>query len=170
MTPRRTCTANFQTQARTNRDRHRQTLKSTKVEQCDGACRTALVSSSVTDPRWRPSNAFFFNHVFDPCVNRVLGRIAHEDMRRMEAAIRASDLDWTIVRPSGLFDYPDVTRYVTEEGSADGLFTARSDLATAMLQQLTDSRFVRKAMGVVTTQVRPNIAKLIWTEATRKRS
>lgn len=39
-----------------------------------------------------------------------------------------------------------------------------------MLQQLTDGRFVHKAMGVVTTEVRPSIAKLLWTEATRKRS
>ncbi|HEX8008970.1 MAG TPA: NAD(P)H-binding protein [Trebonia sp.] len=135
-----------------------------------GVKRLVVVSSSVVDPRWRPSNAFFFNHVLDPYVNRVLGRTAHEDMRRMEAAIRASELDWTIVRPSGLFDHPDVTGYVTEENSADGLFTARSDLAAAMLKQLTDGRFVHKAMGVVTTQVRPSIAKLIWTEATRKRS
>jgi putative NADH-flavin reductase len=135
-----------------------------------GVKRLVVVSSSVIDPHWRPSHAFFFNHVLDPYVNRVLGRTAHQDMRRMEAAIRASDLDWTIVRPSGLFDHPDVTGYVTEDDSADGLFTARSDLAAAMLAQLTDGRFVHKAMGVVTTQVRPSIAKLIWTEATRKHS
>jgi putative NADH-flavin reductase len=134
-----------------------------------GVKRLVVVSSSVTDPRWRPSNAFFFNHVLDPYVNRVLGRAVHEDMRRMEAAIRASELDWTIVRPCGLFDHPDVTGYVTEEDSADGLFTARSDLAAAMLAQLTDGSFVHKAMGVVTTQVRPSIARLIWTETTRKR-
>jgi putative NADH-flavin reductase len=134
-----------------------------------GVKRLVVVSSSVTDPRWRPSNAFFFNHVLDPYVNRVLGRTVHEDMRRMEAAIRAGELDWTIVRPCGLFDHPDVTGYVTEEDSADGLFTARSDLAAAMLAQLTDGSFVHKAMGVVTTQVRPSIARLIWTEATRKR-
>jgi hypothetical protein len=42
-------------------------------------------------------------------------------------------------------------------------------LAAAMLAQLTDGRFVHKAIGVVTTQVRPSIAKVIWTEATRKR-
>jgi uncharacterized protein YbjT (DUF2867 family) len=135
-----------------------------------GIKRLVVVSSSVTDPRWRPSNAFVFNHVLDPYVNRVLGRTVHEDMRRMEAAIRAAELDWTIVRPCGLFDHPGVTDYLVEEDSADGLFTARSDLAAAMLQQFTDDRFVHKAIGVVTTQVRPNIAKLIWTEATRKRS
>jgi hypothetical protein len=108
--------------------------------------------------------------VFDPYVNRVIARTAHADMRRMEAAIQACELDWTIVRPSGLFDHPAVTDYVTGENSADGLFTARSNLAAAMLAQLTDTRYMHKAMGVVTAQVRPNIAKLIWTEATRKRS
>jgi hypothetical protein len=73
-------------------------------------------------------------------------------------------------RRSGPFGGVRAAGYVIEEDSADGLFTARSDLAAAMLGQLSDARFVRKAMGVVTTQVRPNIAKLIWTEATRKRS
>jgi putative NADH-flavin reductase len=135
-----------------------------------GVKRLVVVSSSAIDPCWRPSNAFFFNNVFDPYVNRVLARAAHEDMRRMEAALRACELDWTIMRPSGLFDHPDVTDYVTGENSADGLFTARSDLAAAMLAQLTDSRFTRRAMGVVTTRVKTNIAKLIWSEATRKRS
>ncbi|MBU3062671.1 SDR family oxidoreductase [Nocardia sp. NEAU-G5] len=134
-----------------------------------GVKRLIVISSSVLDPGWRPSNAVFFNNVFDPYVNRVLARTAHEDMRRMEAAVRASELDWTIVRPSGLFDHPDVTDYVTDENSADGVFTARSDLAAAMLGQLTDGRFTRKAIGVATTQIKPNIAKLIWSEATRKR-
>jgi uncharacterized protein YbjT (DUF2867 family) len=42
-------------------------------------------------------------------------------------------------------------------------------LAADMLAQFMDGRVVHKAIGVVTTQVRPSIAKVIWTEATRKR-
>jgi len=37
-----------------------------------------------------------------------------------------------------------------------------------MLAQLTDDRYVGKAMGVVTTNAKPGIAKLIWREAIRK--
>lgn len=131
--------------------------------------RLVTVSSSVMDPTWRPTGEFFFNNVMDPLVNRRLARTAHEDMRRMESLVRDSGLDWTIVRPSGLFDHPTVTRYHVAENVADGLFTARADLAAAMVAQLTDDRFVQRAMAVVTTEVRPSILGLIWREAVAKK-
>lgn len=134
-----------------------------------GVKRLIAVSSSVLDPAWRPSGAFFFNHVLDPYVNRVIARTAHEDMRRMEAVLGQSPLEWTVVRPSGLFDHPEPTRRLIGEGSADGVFTARADLAAAMLRELADGRYVRKAMGVVTRDVRPSLPRLIWREARRGR-
>ncbi|MFD8981688.1 NAD(P)-dependent oxidoreductase [Streptomyces sp. NPDC059564] len=133
-----------------------------------GITRLLTVSSSIADPNWLPTGAHFFNHVLDPLVNRRLGRTLHEDMRRMEAVIRQTDLDWTLVRPSGLFDHPVVTGYRTAETSADGVFTARADLAASMLRELEERRYVRTAMGVVTTAVKPNIAKLIWNEGVKK--
>ncbi|MET7418933.1 NAD(P)H-binding protein [Dactylosporangium sp. NPDC005555] len=134
-----------------------------------GVKRLVAVSSSVMDPAWRPTGEHFFNLVMDPLVNRRVARTAHDDMRRMEALVRASDLDWTLARPSGLFDHPAVTRFQTAPDVADGLFTARPDLAAAMLAQLDDDRFVRRAMAVITTDVRPGIARLIWQEARRSR-
>jgi putative NADH-flavin reductase len=133
-----------------------------------GVRRLVAVSSAVLDPRWRPSDAWFFNNVLDPYVNRKLGRTVHDDMRRMEALIRASDLDWTIVRASGLFSHPEVTEYAVSEDSADGVYTSRTDLAAALLEQLSDDTYVRKAVGVVTTAVQPGIVRLIWREAIRK--
>ncbi|MEV1331607.1 NAD(P)H-binding protein [Micromonospora costi] len=134
-----------------------------------GVKRLVTVSSSVLDPRWRPTGEFFFNTVMDPLVNRRFGRTTHEDMRRMEAVVRDSGLDWTIARPSGLFDHHGVTRYHAAEDVADGLFTARSDLAASMVAQLTDDRFVRRAMAVVTTDVRPRILGLLWREMVAKK-
>ncbi len=87
----------------------------------------------------------------------------------MEAVIRQTDLDWTFVRPSGLFEHPVVTDYHTDEASADGVFTARTDLASSMLRELEERRYVRTAMGVITTAVKPNIAKLIWNEGVKKK-
>jgi uncharacterized protein YbjT (DUF2867 family) len=133
-----------------------------------GVKRLLAVSSSVMDPAWRPSGETFFNTVMDPLFNRRMGRTVHDDMRRMEALVRDSDLDWTLVRPSGLFDHPAVTRYTIENDVADGLFTARPDLAASMVAQLAEERFVRRAMAVVTTDVRPSIVGLIWREAVRK--
>ncbi|MGW2281070.1 NAD(P)-dependent oxidoreductase [Streptomyces sp. NPDC001770] len=134
-----------------------------------GVKRLLVVSSSIADPQWRPSGAYFFNHVLDPLVNRRLGRTLHEDMRRMEAVIRRTDLEWTFVRPSGLFGHSAVTAYRTAETSADGVFTARTDLAASMLREAEERRYVRTAMGVITTAVKPNIAKLIWNEAIKKK-
>lgn len=134
-----------------------------------GVKRLIAVSSSVMDPTWRPSGEAFFNNVMDPLVNRRIARTAHDDMRRMEAIVRAEDLDWTIARPSGLFDHPTVTDYRVAEDVADGLFTARTDLAASMVAQLVDDRYVRRAMAVITTRVRPSIAGLIWREAVKKK-
>ncbi|MBO3745213.1 NAD(P)H-binding protein [Streptosporangiaceae bacterium NEAU-GS5] len=134
-----------------------------------GVKRLIAVSSSVMDPAWRPSGEFLFNNVMDPLVNRRVARTAHTDMRRMEALVRGADLDWTIVRPAGLFDHPAVTRYQVARDVADGLFTARADLAASMLAQLSDDRFVRRAMAVITTEVRPSLVRLIWREAVKKR-
>ncbi|QCD53645.1 NAD(P)-dependent oxidoreductase [Streptomyces hawaiiensis] len=134
-----------------------------------GIKRLLAISSSIADPNWRPTGAHFFNHVLDPLVNRRLGSTLHEDMRRMEAVIRQTDLDWTLVRPSGLFEHPVVTDYHAAETSADGVFTARADLAASMLRELEERRYVRTAMGVITTAVKPNIAKLIWHEGMKKK-
>jgi putative NADH-flavin reductase len=132
-----------------------------------GVRRLLAVSSSVLDPRWRPSGEHFFNYVLDPLVNRRIARTAHHDMRRMEAWLRSSDLEWTVVRPAGLFSHPEVTDYQVAEDVADGLFTARSDLAAAMLAEMAADRFVRRAMAVITTAVRPSIPRLIWQEVIR---
>lgn len=131
--------------------------------------RLVTVSTSVLDPTWRPTGEFFFNTIMDPLVNRRLGRTAHADMRRMEALVRDSGLQWTIARPSGLFDHPTITRYSVEEDVADGLFTARTDLAASMVAQLADNRFVERVMAVITTDARPSIVRLIWREAVASR-
>lgn len=130
-----------------------------------GVKRLFVISSVILAPGWRPSNAFFFNNVLDPLVNRIMARTTHDDMRRMEQVVRDSGLDWTIARPSGLFSNQAVTAYEVQEDQADGLFTAREDLAASLLAQLDGDAYVGRAMAVITTAVKPNVAKLIWREA-----
>ncbi|WP_042366918.1 NAD(P)-dependent oxidoreductase [Streptacidiphilus neutrinimicus] len=134
-----------------------------------GVKRLLAVSSAVLDPDWRPSGEFLFNHVLDPYVNRVVARTAHEDMRRMEALLAAGALDWTVVRPAGLFDHPAVTAYRTASGSADGVYTSRADLAAAMLREVVENAHPRAAMGVVTVDTRPGFLKLLREEVLRRR-
>lgn len=130
--------------------------------------RLVIVSSAAIDPAYRASDSLLFTRVMEPLFMRRPGRTLYEDLRRMEALVRTSELDWTIIRPAWLFNTSAVTDYHVAENSANGMYTARTDLAASMLAQLTDNRFVRRAVGVVTTTVAPNIIHQIWRESGRK--
>ncbi|WP_194820405.1 NAD(P)-dependent oxidoreductase [Nocardia sp. XZ_19_385] len=133
-----------------------------------GARRLAVVSSSAVDPQPYPDAGFFFNRVLQPYVARVMGKTLYDDMRRMEALIAATDLEWTIVRPSGLYELPAVTDYTMVEGHADSRFTARIDLAASLLRLAEEGSFVRKIVGVVTTTDNPSMLQLLRSEALGK--
>ncbi|MBL1108585.1 NAD(P)H-binding protein [Streptomyces sp. 5-8] len=131
--------------------------------------RLTVVSSSGVDPHPYSDGGFLFNRVLLPYVTRVLGRTLYDDMRRMETLVRASGLDWTIVRPSGLYHLPSATDYSLVEGHADGRFTARVDLAASMLDLLDDDRHLRTTVGVVTTVDNPTLMQWIRREALARR-
>jgi putative NADH-flavin reductase len=133
-----------------------------------GVRRLVVVSSAPLDPGYQASDSFVFTRFMEPLFMRKPGRTVYEDMRRMEALIQASDLDWTIVRSCWLFDSPAVTSYSVREHSADGMFTARADLAACMLAQLSDGRYVRKIIGVNTAVGTPSIVEQIWREVIPK--
>lgn len=86
-------------------------------------------------------------------------------MRRMEALVQESDLDWTIIRPSGLYHLPSVTDYTVVAGHADGRFTARVDLAASMLALLNDDWHLRTTVGVITTVNNPTLLRWMRREA-----
>ncbi|MBE8521146.1 NAD(P)H-binding protein [Amycolatopsis sp. H6(2020)] len=131
--------------------------------------RLAVVSSSGVDPHPYSDGGFLFNRVLLPYVTRVLGKTLYDDMRRMEGLIRASTLDWTIVRPSGLYHLPSVTGYTIVEGHADGRFTARADLAASMLALLDGDRHVGATISVITTVDNPKLLRWIRQEAVAAR-
>jgi uncharacterized protein YbjT (DUF2867 family) len=131
--------------------------------------RLAVVSSSGVDPHPYSDGGLLFNRVLLPYVTRVMGRMLYDDMRRMETLVRASDLGWTILRPSGLYHLPSVTDYTLVEGHADGRFTSRADLAASMLAVLNDNRYLRTTLGVITTVDNPTLLHWIRHEALAKR-
>lgn len=130
--------------------------------------RLVVVSSSATYPHYHADGGFLLNRVMQPLVTATIGKTTYADMRRMEDLVRTSGLDWTIVRPSGLFDLPEVTDYRTDENEAPGVFTSRADLAACMLAQLHDDRFLQKNVAVTTTSVRPSLLRLMLGEAFKK--
>jgi uncharacterized protein YbjT (DUF2867 family) len=135
-----------------------------------GVKRLACVTSSSLDPYPEPLGGFVFEKIMQPYVVNKLGKTVYDDMRRMEAIVSNSDLAWTIVRPSGLFDAPAVSAYGVAIDYIGHRFTARIDLADCLLRQALGDTYVRSTIAVATPSANPSILKLIWREGIRKRS
>ena len=69
---------------------------------------------------------------------------------------------------SGLFDAPAVTSYALHEDHAPGAFTSRADLAAALLDQVGDETYVRKAVAVTTTEGVPTIWQVLRRELVKR--
>jgi putative NADH-flavin reductase len=69
----------------------------------------------------------------------------YADVREMESVASASDLDWTLVRPTRLVNRPQTGRYRVRPDFAPvgGRSIARSDVAHFIGGALTDNAWVR---------------------------
>jgi putative NADH-flavin reductase len=75
---------------------------------------------------------------------------AFADKERMEDAIAASDLDWTVVRPGLLNNSkPRGTWRAADDGSLVGGRICRADTAAFMLQQIESTQWLRRRPVVV---------------------
>ena len=138
--------------------------------QAAGIKRLVGVTSSAVAPHPEPLGGFVFEKILQPYVVNKLGKTVYDDMRRMEAIVSASDLAWTIVRPSGLFEAPDVSEYSIAIDHIGYRFTARIDLADCLLRQASSDTYVRSTIAVATPSAKPSMLKLIWQEGIRKQS
>ena len=135
-----------------------------------GVRRLACVSSSAVDPHDDPAEGWIFSHVLQPYVVNGIGRTTYDDMRAMEAIVTASDLDWTIVRPSGLFASPDVSDYrASSTEHLSGRYTSRADLADFLLRLANGTEFVHQTPEVRTVEGTPNFFAFMWRETIRKK-
>ena len=135
-----------------------------------GIKRLACVSSSAVGPHPERLGGFVFEKIMQPYVVNKLGKTLYDDMRRMEAIVSDSDLAWTIVRPSGLFEAPAVSAYRVALGHISCRFTARIDLADCLLRQALGDTYVRSTIAVATPNAKPSMLKLIWREGIRKKA
>mgnify|MGYP001608073934 CR=1 FL=1 len=79
----------------------------------------------------------------------VLLKSSREDHEAQEAAVKASDLDWTIIRPSGLTDEPATGDYMTGERiKAITSKIARADIAHLILKELEANQLAGKAVTI----------------------
>jgi uncharacterized protein YbjT (DUF2867 family) len=91
-----------------------------------------------------------------PLFRVVLRRVAwalfrahYADLERMEQVLRESGLDWTTVRPKKLTDRAGSGRPVlTVDRPAPGVAVSRADVATAILELLSDASSVGHPVGV----------------------
>ena len=110
-----------------------------------GVRRLAAVSASGAFIE--PGEPFVTRVLVKPLLQRIL-RDAMTDTRRMEAEIRASDTDWTLMRPPQLTNRPGRGRYRRMIDHNVGRTIARADVAGAILATLADPATVGHTVGV----------------------
>ena len=135
-----------------------------------GVRRVVCVSSSATGTNHETGGGFIFDKILQPIVMSTIGKTTYADMKQMETLLRESELDWTVVRPSGLFETPAVTDYRVAEDHIRRQFTSRADLANCMLQQLSTDQYARKIIAVATFSAQPSMVKFMLQEAFKEPS
>jgi nucleoside-diphosphate-sugar epimerase len=130
-----------------------------------GVRRLVVVSSTGAYPYPNRIDTPASLRLFEPVITRTIGKTTYDDQRRMEDIVRASGLDWTVVRPSGLFDLPEPTNYVAGEVDPVGGFTARIDLADYMVKLAGEPEAAGKTVVVSTTEDTPTMWQMIRHEA-----
>ncbi|SMX66665.1 Putative NADH-flavin reductase [Brevibacterium iodinum ATCC 49514] len=97
--------------------------------------RLVVVSSGLTYPP--PHTNFVADFAIFPLLRNVIGRTLYQDMRRMEEELQKNkDIAWTIMRPGRLINSPRVSDYHLDVGHPSFAYTARADLAAAMVDEL----------------------------------
>lgn len=132
--------------------------------QSSGVTRLVVVSSTGAFHYPGRTGAPFALRLVEPVITRTIGKAVYDDVRRMETIVHDSGLDWTVVRPSGLFDLPYVTEYVAGEIDPVGVFTSRSDLADYLLS-LAVQHGNHDTVTISTTAGTPTMWQMIRREA-----
>jgi uncharacterized protein YbjT (DUF2867 family) len=90
----------------------------------------------------RGHGGFVFDRLFQP----LLLRHAYKDKGRQEAAIRASSLDWVIVRPAMLTNDParGSVRAIVDLAGVNGGKVARADVAQFVVEQLAKDTWLKQ--------------------------
>lgn len=118
-----------------------QTMKAVGVRRFIGVS----AGGFVTDP----NDSFLLKRVVKPILKRIL-KNPYDDMKRMEADVERSDLDWTIIRPARLNDGPHTGQYrIALNGNVPGGWTiSRADVADFMVKHLSDRELIGTAVGI----------------------
>ncbi|MEU3317273.1 SDR family oxidoreductase [Streptomyces sp. NPDC048387] len=113
-----------------------------------GVARLAAVSAAPLGPH-AEGDGVLLRRVGYPLLKWAL-RDVYADLGVMEAAIAASGLRWTVIRPPRLLNRPGTGRYrrALDANVPAGRVIARADVATALLDTLSDPTTAGHAVGV----------------------
>ena len=157
--------------------RHRSACTPTVAPTSSRGCTPPASSGSSASPRARsrpypePLGGMIFEKIMQPYVVNKLGKTVYDDMRRMEAMVSDSDLAWTIVRPSGLFEASRPCRRTRSRSTTSPVGSPPgSTWPIALLRQALSDTYVHSTIAVATPNARPSMLKLIWHEGIRKKS
>ncbi|GAA0938708.1 NAD(P)-dependent oxidoreductase [Nonomuraea longicatena] len=129
-----------------------------------GIRRLVCVTSTGVPMRPPPGETFFYRKVVIPTLIRM-GRPLYEDAGLAESIVAGTDLEWTVLRPSGLFDGPRVTDYTVGPPQLRGRFTARRDLADALVRAAVEGLYARSVVEVLTREGVPSVYRVFLKEA-----
>jgi len=117
-----------------------------KSMQAEGVRRLVVLSAGVVTT---DGDGPLTRLLLKPLLGRLLAHTTI-DKRHMEAVVRASGLDWTIVRPPRLTDTPRTGTYRTaaDRNVAGGLRISRADLADCVLRCLANPTTAHAAISV----------------------
>jgi putative NADH-flavin reductase len=115
--------------------------------QKSGVRRLLTVSGSVVSDT---GEGPVMRYLLKPIVRATMLRNVCADMRRAEDEVRASHLDWTIMRPPRLTDKAGTGTYrtVTDRNLPRGYTISRADLAACMLTLLDDESATQRYVAI----------------------
>jgi putative NADH-flavin reductase len=100
-------------------------------------------------PKHDPGDGFFMRHLGNPFA-RTAFKKRYADLALMEDVLRASGLDWTIVRPPRLTDKPltDSYRIAYGQNLRGGVVISRANVAHLMLRVLGQPETIKQTIGI----------------------
>jgi putative NADH-flavin reductase len=112
-----------------------------------GSRRLLMLSGSITADE---GESLYLRYLIKPVARRTFLRHVCADMRAGESQVRASGLDWTIVRPPALTSKPASGHYRTavDRNLPHGFRVTRADLAACVLALVDDQASLRRHIGV----------------------
>ncbi|ROR91004.1 NAD(P)-dependent oxidoreductase [Nocardioides aurantiacus] len=117
-----------------------------------------VTSTTLSTEKPPPGASLFGTKVLEPLLRNVLGRTLYDDMERMESLVRASTVNWTIVRPGGLFNLSEPTDdyEISMRRLPGNRVTSRADLAEALILEATTPRHPRSVIEIITRSSTPS--------------